>query len=56
MKECDPYLGRPRLMPERVTAVKPERGVSSGRISRRQDPSWVKTEGEGPNEEESWKS
>jgi hypothetical protein len=32
MKECDPYLGRSRLVPERVAAM-PEREVSRGRSS-----------------------
>ena len=37
MKECGPYLGTPRLVPERATMKKKksERGLSRGHSSRR---------------------
>jgi hypothetical protein len=51
MKECVPYLGTPRLVAERPTAV-PERGLSRGRSSRVAGPPRPPARGEGPNESE----
>lgn len=52
MKECDSYLGRPHLMPERAT--KSNRSEESAEVVVVVDeaPLREKIEGEGPNEEE----
>jgi len=49
MKECDSYLGRSRLVPERATAM-PEREVSRGRSSASSGPMRYKRKRQGPNE------
>jgi len=48
-KECESYLRKPRLVPERATAM-PERGGSRGRSSRVAEPTRPPARGEGPNE------
>ena len=49
VKECVPYLRKPRLTPERATAM-PQRGGSRGRSSRVAEPTRPPARGEGPNE------
>jgi hypothetical protein len=49
MKVCDPYLGTPRFVAERPTAV-PERGLSRGHSSPSRGPLRPGQKGEGPNE------
>ena len=51
MKECDPYLGRSRLMPERATVLNRSE-KSAAVIVTRGGAEQAEPGGEGPNEKE----
>ena len=50
-KECDPYLGRSRLMPERATVLS-RREKSAAVVVTRGGAEEAEPGGEGPNEKE----